>query len=306
MDPSGTQKRRPRRTRELRCDTWVRREPEERSRSYPGGLIRPFQLAERVPSASTRTQSVHLENGVPGLGTMSVEPRCCFAPRGTAACGRARFRGALVAARWFSGDVGFLRLRSETSRFWVSVGALNGYVLPNMLLHRDPGAPEHTSHFLSVFTLSCNFVPRSAVAPEKLGMFFSPSGKKFRSKPQLARYLGSSMDLSSFDFRTGKMLMNKMNKNRQRMRYDCSNQAKGKPDLNTALPVRQTASIFKQPVTKITNHPSNKVKSDPQKAVDQPRQFLSLDEIAFLPDKWYSSYSLNSLIHVDSESKVDP
>ncbi|XP_039766395.1 methyl-CpG-binding domain protein 3 isoform X3 [Ornithorhynchus anatinus] len=101
-----------------------------------------------------------------------------------------------------------------------------------------------------------------------------PSGKKFRSKPQLARYLGSSMDLSTFDFRTGKMLMSKMNKNRQRMRYDCSSQAKGKPDLNTALPVRQTASIFKQPVTKITNHPSNKVKSDPQKAVDQPRQLF--------------------------------
>ncbi|XP_048354851.1 methyl-CpG-binding domain protein 3 isoform X3 [Sphaerodactylus townsendi] len=101
-----------------------------------------------------------------------------------------------------------------------------------------------------------------------------PSGKKFRSKPQLARYLGSSMDLSSFDFRTGKMLMSKMNKNRQRIRYDCSSQAKGKPDLNTALPVRQTASIFKQPVTKITNHPSNKVKTDPQKAVDQPRQLF--------------------------------
>ncbi|DAA27541.1 TPA: methyl-CpG binding domain protein 3-like [Bos taurus] len=48
----------------------------------------------------------------------------------------------------------------------------------------------------------------------------------------------------------------------------------GKPDLNTALPVRQTASIFKQPVTKITNHPSNKVKSDPQKAVEQPRQLF--------------------------------
>ncbi|KAK2086884.1 hypothetical protein P7K49_032791 [Saguinus oedipus] len=224
----------------------------------------------------------------------------------------------------------------------------------------------------------------------------SPSGKKFRSKPQLARYLGGSMDLSTFDFRTGKMLMSKMNKSRQRVRYDSSNQVKvsggvmrvtsvqgvlggdaamtlaagdgaqrlelrrsertedtrlqsrrrkaqsaarmartrpatgaleelagpslrerpprsvgvlgdgrgarkaggrpgptslealsrrgdprpgcsaflpqGKPDLNTALPVRQTASIFKQPVTKITNHPSNKVKSDPQKAVDQPRQ----------------------------------
>nr|XP_035146076.1 methyl-CpG-binding domain protein 3 isoform X2 [Callithrix jacchus] len=102
----------------------------------------------------------------------------------------------------------------------------------------------------------------------------SPSGKKFRSKPQLARYLGGSMDLSTFDFRTGKMLMSRMNKSRQRVRYDSSNQVKGKPDLNTALPVRQTASIFKQPVTKITNHPSNKVKSDPQKAVDQPRQLF--------------------------------
>ncbi|XP_076977416.1 methyl-CpG-binding domain protein 3 isoform X2 [Tamandua tetradactyla] len=107
----------------------------------------------------------------------------------------------------------------------------------------------------------------------------SPSGKKFRSKPQLARYLGGSMDLSAFDFRTGRMLMSKMNKSRQRVRYDAASQAKvsqaqGKPDLNTALPVRQTASIFKQPVTKITNHPSNKVKSDPQKAADQPRQLF--------------------------------
>ncbi|XP_020557912.1 methyl-CpG-binding domain protein 3 isoform X1 [Oryzias latipes] len=101
-----------------------------------------------------------------------------------------------------------------------------------------------------------------------------PSGKKFRSKPQLARYLGNQMDLSSFDFRTGKMLMSKLNKNRQRLRYDNNNQNKGKPDLNTSLPVRQTASIFKQPVTKVTNHPSNKVKTDPQKAVDQPRQLF--------------------------------
>ncbi|XP_045347208.1 methyl-CpG-binding domain protein 3 isoform X2 [Leopardus geoffroyi] len=102
----------------------------------------------------------------------------------------------------------------------------------------------------------------------------SPSGKKFRSKPQLARYLGGSMDLSTFDFRTGKLLMSKASRSRQRVRYDSSSQVKGKPDLNTALPVRQTASIFKQPVTKITNHPSNKVKSDPQKAVEQPRQLF--------------------------------
>ncbi|CAF87051.1 unnamed protein product, partial [Tetraodon nigroviridis] len=46
----------------------------------------------------------------------------------------------------------------------------------------------------------------------------------------------------------------------------------GKPDLNTTLPIRQTASIFKQPVTKVTSHPGNKVKTDSQRAADQPKQ----------------------------------
>lgn len=63
--------------------------------------------------------------------------------------------------------------------------------------------------------------------PPHLCVFLvSPSGKKFRSKPQLARYLGNQMDLSSFDFRTGKMLMSKLNKNRQRLRYDNNSQNK--------------------------------------------------------------------------------
>ncbi|KAK1174625.1 methyl-CpG-binding domain protein 2-like [Acipenser oxyrinchus oxyrinchus] len=100
----------------------------------------------------------------------------------------------------------------------------------------------------------------------------SPSGKKFRSKPQLSRYLGNTVDLGCFDFRTGKMMPSKLQKNKQRLRNEHLSQAKGKPDLNTALPIRQTASIFKQPVTKVTNHPSNKVKSDPQRAIEQPRQ----------------------------------
>ncbi|GAA6076130.1 methyl-CpG-binding domain protein 2-like, partial [Tachysurus ichikawai] len=51
----------------------------------------------------------------------------------------------------------------------------------------------------------------------------------------------------------------------------------GKPDLNTALPIRQTASIFKQPVTKVVNHPNNKVKTDLQRATEQPRQVSVLD-----------------------------
>ncbi|KAM4605354.1 methyl-CpG-binding domain protein 3-like isoform 2-T2 [Polymixia lowei] len=70
------------------------------------------------------------------------------------------------------------------------------------------------------------------------------------------------------------MLMNKVHRNRHKHRYDSSHQIKAKPDLNTTLPVRQTASIFKQPVTKVTNHPNNKVKIDPHKAVEQPKQLF--------------------------------
>lgn len=104
--------------------------------------------------------------------------------------------------------------------------------------------------------------------------YYSPTGKKFRSKPQLSRYLGNTVDLGSFDFRTGKMMPSKLQKTKQRLRSENLSLSKGKPDLNTALPIRQTASIFKQPVTKVVNHPSNKVKTDLQRATEQPRQLF--------------------------------
>ncbi|XP_048876809.1 methyl-CpG-binding domain protein 2 isoform X1 [Brienomyrus brachyistius] len=104
--------------------------------------------------------------------------------------------------------------------------------------------------------------------------YYSPTGKKFRSKPQLSRYLGNTVDLGCFDFRTGKMMPSKLQKNKQRLRNENFSLFKGKPDLNTSLPIRQTASIFKQPVTKVVNHPSNKVKSDLQRSSEQPRQLF--------------------------------
>ncbi|XP_030826780.1 methyl-CpG-binding domain protein 2-like, partial [Camarhynchus parvulus] len=61
---------------------------------------------------------------------------------------------------------------------------------------------------------------------------------------------------------------------KQKLPNDALNPNKGKPDLNTTLPIRQTASIFKQPVTKVTNHPGNKVRSDPQRLSEQPRQLF--------------------------------
>ncbi|KAM4719730.1 methyl-CpG-binding domain protein 2 isoform 3-T4 [Anableps anableps] len=57
--------------------------------------------------------------------------------------------------------------------------------------------------------------------------YYSPTGKKFRSKPQLARYLGNAVDLACFDFRTGKMMPGKLQKNKQRFRHDAQSLAKG-------------------------------------------------------------------------------
>ncbi|XP_047426158.1 methyl-CpG-binding domain protein 2 isoform X5 [Mugil cephalus] len=50
--------------------------------------------------------------------------------------------------------------------------------------------------------------------------YYSPTGKKFRSKPQLSRYLGNTVDLACFDFRTGKMMPGKLQKNKQRFKHD--------------------------------------------------------------------------------------
>uniref|UniRef100_A0A8C4ZEB9 Methyl-CpG binding domain protein 3 n=1 Tax=Gadus morhua TaxID=8049 RepID=A0A8C4ZEB9_GADMO len=97
--------------------------------------------------------------------------------------------------------------------------------------------------------------------------------KRFLNKPHIARCLGNSTGVHAIDPATGRMLTAKLQHNRHK-HPPHSSHIKSKPDLNTTLPVRQTASIFKQPVTKVTNHPTNKVKTDPHKALDQPKQLF--------------------------------
>jgi len=46
----------------------------------------------------------------------------------------------------------------------------------------------------------------------------------------------------------------------------------GRVDLDVSVPNRQTTSIFKQPVTRKTNHKANKVKVDPARSVGKPPQ----------------------------------
>jgi methyl-CpG-binding domain protein 2 len=57
---------------------------------------------------------------------------------------------------------------------------------------------------------------------ELLVSHYSPNGKKFRSKPQLARYLGDALDLATFDFRSGKInsLLLRKNKKQRGTQFD--------------------------------------------------------------------------------------
>ncbi|CAJ1072036.1 methyl-CpG-binding domain protein 3a [Xyrichtys novacula] len=100
--------------------------------------------------------------------------------------------------------------------------------------------------------------------------------QRILNKPQIVRSLGSNFhsNANASSSLAARSLLTKVQRNRHKHLYDINHQIRVKPDLNTTLPVRQTASIFKQPVTKVTNHPNNKVKTDPQKAVDQPKQLF--------------------------------
>ncbi|XP_050699685.1 methyl-CpG-binding domain protein 2-like [Eriocheir sinensis] len=105
--------------------------------------------------------------------------------------------------------------------------------------------------------------------------YYSPSGKKFRSKPQLTRYLGDTVDLSSFDFRTGKVnpMLARKNKKPRGTLFDYSRGMRN--DASLVPPIRQTASIFKQPVTVIKTQPSSKVKADMKHgSQDKPKQLF--------------------------------
>ncbi|GAB6025123.1 hypothetical protein CHUAL_010549 [Chamberlinius hualienensis] len=100
--------------------------------------------------------------------------------------------------------------------------------------------------------------------------YYSPSGKKFRSKPQLARYLGDTVDLASFDYRTGKVnsILLRKSKRQRGALYDYRN------DSALIPPIRQTASIFKQPVTVVKTQEGRskaELKHGPQ---DKPKQLF--------------------------------
>jgi len=105
--------------------------------------------------------------------------------------------------------------------------------------------------------------------------YYSPSGKKIGSKPQLSRYLGESVDLTTFDFRTGKVNASLLRKNKRvkGSSFEYGRNVRG--DTSLIPPIRQTASIFKQPVTVIKSQPDSKVRHDLKHGTqDKPKQLF--------------------------------
>lgn len=118
-------------------------------------------------------------------------------------------------------------------------------------------------------------VRQSGLSAGKTDVYYlTPDGKKIRSKPQLARLLGDSFDLSAFDFRSGRTVYSACRKSK-RQKVASYDFARGvRHDASLVLPIRQTASIFKQPVTVVRRHteaprPSPDLKHGVQ---DQPKQ----------------------------------
>ncbi len=90
--------------------------------------------------------------------------------------------------------------------------------------------------------------------------YYSPSGKKVRSKPELLKILGEHFDLAAFDYHSGKINPHYANSNGKtsgKSRSNGTSKSSSQYDFQRSLrtdsslvpPIRQTASIFKQPVT---------------------------------------------------------
>ena len=88
------------------------------------------------------------------------------------------------------------------------------------------------------------------------------------------RYLGDEVDLTTFDYPTGKMNPMLMRKNRKKAQTDSGRSIRN--DTNLISPIRQTASIFKQPVT-IVKSQECKVRQELKHGrQEKPRQVLQI------------------------------
>ena len=85
--------------------------------------------------------------------------------------------------------------------------------------------------------------------------YFSPDGRKFRSKPQIAQYLGDEFDSDKFDFRTGRL--NDSRAKSRRNRPDVS-YTKDFNNASTVAPKRQTKRGVEKTSVTVIKEPGGK------------------------------------------------
>lgn len=105
--------------------------------------------------------------------------------------------------------------------------------------------------------------------------YYSPTGVKVRSKPELIKLLGDQFDLSMFDFKAGKFSSGLIQKQPKQKKPDPQFAPAKRSEASLVPPIRQTASIFKQPVTLFKTHEA-KVRSDLKNVAgkEKPSQLL--------------------------------
>ena len=107
--------------------------------------------------------------------------------------------------------------------------------------------------------------------------YYNPAGRKIRSKAELTKELGETWDLTNFDFMSGKIVTSLIKGSRRKDSKSSNKNAKAAPvisDLNSLVPpIRQTASIFKQPVTVMKTHKGD-VRKNLKTDKEKPRQLF--------------------------------
>lgn len=105
---------------------------------------------------------------------------------------------------------------------------------------------------------------------DSIFFLYSPKGKKIRSKSQLVRSLSDVVDLSTFDYMTGKVNSVLLRRNRKKAQSEGTRGLRN--DTSLTSPIRQTASIFKQPVTIIKSQESKVRQELKHGRQEKPRQ----------------------------------
>jgi len=84
--------------------------------------------------------------------------------------------------------------------------------------------------------------------------------------------MGTAIDLTTFDFRTGKVNSALLRKNRKKNQSDYNRGSRS--DSTLVSPIRQTASIFKQPVTVMRSQESTVRQEVKHGQQEKPRQLF--------------------------------